>query len=146
MIPGPLVPTFKRGRLLTESPVIGGYKRVSLSLNARRKHHYVHRLVATAFIGEGPEGMEVCHADGNPANNHVGNLRWDTKKANGADTTRHGRHPQRSRTHCVNGHEFSPENTFQAPSKPGVRLCRACARERDANWKKRQKGQTPCSE
>lgn len=50
----------------------------------------VHRLVLIAFAGSCPEGMECCHSDGNPANNHLSNLRWDTYKANSADRKRHG--------------------------------------------------------
>jgi hypothetical protein len=35
------------------------------------------------------------------------------------------------RTHCVNGHEFTPENTYIRPgAEAGKRTCRACARER----------------
>ena len=30
------------------------------------------------------------HKDGNPANNHLDNLRWDTRKNNAADRVRHG--------------------------------------------------------
>ena len=32
------------------------------------------------------------------------------------------------RTHCVNGHEFTPENTYIRPDD-GARDCRTCARE-----------------
>lgn len=35
--------------------------------------------------------MEVCHNDGNPANNHVSNLRWDTHSENMKDSFRQGR-------------------------------------------------------
>lgn len=49
-----------------------------------------HRLVLEAFVGERPEGMEGCHNDGNPANNRLSNLRWDTPKNNHADKVRHG--------------------------------------------------------
>ena len=52
---------------------------------------YSHRLVALAWIGPQPEGMEVCHDDGDPTNNHVSNLRWDTHQANASDMVRHGR-------------------------------------------------------
>lgn len=50
----------------------------------------VHRLVIETFIGPRPEGMECCHYDGNPANNCVENLRWDTRTANQRDLIRHG--------------------------------------------------------
>lgn len=51
----------------------------------------VHRLVLLAFVGPCPEGMEGCHNDGNPHNNALSNLRWDSDKANQADRERHGR-------------------------------------------------------
>ena len=49
-----------------------------------------HKLVLEAFVGKRPEGMECCHNDGNPQNNHLSNLRWDTAKNNQADRVRHG--------------------------------------------------------
>jgi len=49
-----------------------------------------HKLVMEAFVGKRPEGMECCHNDGNPQNNHLSNLRWDTSKNNHADKVRHG--------------------------------------------------------
>lgn len=41
------------------------------------------------------------------------------------------------KTHCVNGHEFTPENT--AYYKPPKRACRACAREKQRIYKARRK-------
>jgi hypothetical protein len=52
----------------------------------------VHQLVAEAFIGACPEEMEVCHRDGNRANNALSNLRYDTRKNNHADKRLHGTH------------------------------------------------------
>ncbi len=49
-----------------------------------------HKLVLEAFVGKRPIGMECCHNDGNPQNNHLSNLRWDTAKNNHADKVRHG--------------------------------------------------------
>lgn len=34
--------------------------------------------------------MEACHFDGNPANNRLENLRWDTRTNNHADKRAHG--------------------------------------------------------
>lgn len=50
----------------------------------------VHRLVLEAFVGPCPFGMEGCHGDGDPFNNKLDNLRWDTHQANMHDGIRHG--------------------------------------------------------
>lgn len=50
----------------------------------------VHRLMLEAFVGSCPEGMECCHNDGNPNNNILSNLRWDTYANNQRDRKRHG--------------------------------------------------------
>ena len=66
--------------------------RLSVSLQGREKRsRLVHRLVAAAFLGDQPEGMQCCHNDGNPLNNHLDNLRWDTpSNNNNADKKKHG--------------------------------------------------------
>lgn len=58
----------------------------------------VHRLVLEAFAGPAPAGMEGCHDDGDPTNNSITNLRWDTHAANVRDTVEAGRHA-RGETH-----------------------------------------------
>jgi hypothetical protein len=49
-----------------------------------------HTLVLTAFVGPRPKGMECCHNDGNPWNNCLTNLRWDTPRNNQLDRIKHG--------------------------------------------------------
>jgi HNH endonuclease len=56
------------------------------------KRFSINRLILTAFAGPCPDGMECCHNDGNPANNAVSNLRWDTRESNMADKVLHGTH------------------------------------------------------
>jgi len=68
----------------------GGYFRVYLRRDGNVNPKLVHRLVLWAFIGPCPEGMECCHNDGNPANNLLENLRWDTRKSNVSDRIKHG--------------------------------------------------------
>ncbi len=52
-----------------------------------------------AFVGECPDGMEVCHNDGNPSNNKITNLRYDTRINNAADSARHGTRLNGSKKH-----------------------------------------------
>jgi hypothetical protein len=66
------------------------YLTVNLSDGTRKRHRYIHRLVLQAFVGPCPDGMVCCHNDGDPANNQVGNLRWDTYQSNSDDMLRHG--------------------------------------------------------
>lgn len=59
-----------------------GYLKVMLYLNGKRKHAFVHRLVAEAFIPNPNELSQVNHKDGNKTNNCVHNLEWCTGKEN----------------------------------------------------------------
>jgi len=58
--------------------------------NNKPKNRKPHTLVLEAFVGKRPRGKECCHYDGNPQNNRLENLRWDTPKNNQADRIRHG--------------------------------------------------------
>jgi hypothetical protein len=70
--------------------LVGGYQVVALRKDGQTKKPYVHVIVAEAFLGLCPKGMEVCHEDGTRDNNHYKNLRYDTRKGNLADRERHG--------------------------------------------------------
>lgn len=63
---------------------------LSLWKNNKPKICRPHKLVMEAFVSIRPQGMECCHNDGNPQNNHLSNLRWDTPKSNQADRVKHG--------------------------------------------------------
>ena len=63
---------------------------LSLWKNNKIKVCRPHKLVMEAFVSLRPEGLECCHNDGNPQNNHWSNLRWDTPKNNHADKVKHG--------------------------------------------------------
>lgn len=60
------------------------------SIKIDRKCYFIHTLVASHFIGPRPEGMVICHNDGDPDNNHVSNLRYDTQTNNNLDKVKHG--------------------------------------------------------
>lgn len=93
-----------------------------------RRPFRVAVLVLTTFVGERPDGYLACHNDGACTNDTVENLRWDTPKANARDQLRHGT-SKLYNTHCVNGHEYTPENT--GPGRQGaMRSCLTCKARR----------------
>lgn len=59
-----------------------GYPVVVLCKDKIQKMHYVHRLVAEAFLNNPLNKPEVNHIDGNKENNTVGNLEWVTYSEN----------------------------------------------------------------
>lgn len=59
-----------------------GYFQVDLYKNNKRTKHYIHRLVAQAYIPN-PLGLpEVNHKDSDRTNNHVSNLEWVSSSGN----------------------------------------------------------------
>ena len=67
-----------------------GYSRVRLYKKGYPFKFFVHTLVLETFVGPCPEGMECRHLDGNPRNNHIENLCWDTHHNNILDKIKHG--------------------------------------------------------
>ena len=135
----------RRGKVMTPYPDDNGYPTVKPRVNGRPKSCRVHRLVAEAFLGECPEGQEVRHLDGDPANNRwapgsteeevragEGNLFYGTRSENNLDAVRHGTHGMANVTECPKGHEYTPENTR---IYDGRRFCRRCALI--ATWRRR---------
>lgn len=117
--------SLRPGRLLTPETRVDGLRvTVQLSKDARRVRRGVGALVLSAFVGQRPDGMECCHNDGNPANNRVENLRWDTHSANVLDSVQHGTHFEAAKTKCVRNHPYDSANTYIRPD--GKRFCRAC--------------------
>lgn len=60
----------------------GGYQRVKLSKKGKPTRFTVHRLVADAFLGPCPEGLERNHKDGRKTNNSADNLEYVTSSEN----------------------------------------------------------------
>lgn len=67
-----------------------GHLAVRLCVQAKHYWRFVHRLVLEAFVGPCPRGMQCAHNNGDPQDNRIANLRWDTVKGNAADRKRHG--------------------------------------------------------
>jgi hypothetical protein len=100
---------------------------------------FVHRLVATAFIGPQPADKPVMrHLDGDPTNNVPANLAWGTFQENERDKVRHGANPNASKTHCPANHPYTQENIYF--TREGWRMCRECSRERSRQWRAARAG------
>lgn len=76
----------KKGKVLRPGRMSSGH--LSVSLGKTLGSRTVHSLVMLAFVGPPPDGMEICHGDGDPANNHLSNLRYDTRAENCMDEYR----------------------------------------------------------
>jgi len=122
-----------------------GYGDVSVA----GKRHKVHRLVFEHFMGPIPAGLQLDHLCRNricanythlePVTCQVNLLRGETHNSRNA-----------TKTHCMRGHEFTPENTLMARSRYG-RICRQCRRERGrrndakrpSGWERERRRQKP---
>lgn len=65
-----------------------GYAFVNLVKNGKVNSIKVHVLVAQAFLGQRPDGYDVCHKNGNKKDNNVDNLEYGTRSKNNLDNYR----------------------------------------------------------
>lgn len=72
----------------------GGYLIVGLMKGGRRKNHYVHRMVAEAFIENPNNYPQVNHIDYDRKNNNAKNLEWCTSRQNTIHSIEHMRKPR----------------------------------------------------
>lgn len=75
-----------KGKVLKTAPKESGHLNVNLGARNTKK---VHRLILETFVGPCPLGYECLHADGDPTNNYLNNLRWGTRFENRADISAH---------------------------------------------------------
>lgn len=114
-----------RWRVLKGWTSVHGYRHVSARSRPGNQTPAVHILVAEAFHGPRPPGMEVRHLNGVKLDNRAENLRWGTDSENMLDIVRHGNHHSAMKTHCKRGHAYDAANTYVLP-KSGSRVCRTC--------------------
>jgi DNA-binding NarL/FixJ family response regulator len=74
------------------TPVISSSRRayVSLWLNKRWRNVLVAALVADAFHGPRPTGLQIRHLNGDSLDNRATNLKYGTAAENAADREAHG--------------------------------------------------------
>jgi hypothetical protein len=95
-----------------------GYGRVTRKGEQMVAHRASYELVR----GPIPAGLDLDHLCRHTSCVHPGHLEPVTRKEN----ARRGLQGV-LKTHCVHGHEYTPENTYIDPS--GGRRCRQCHRE-----------------
>lgn len=105
--------------LWTGSRTGGGYGRVAIS---RRTSRPAHRMVWQMLVGPIPEGYQLDHLCRNPSCVNPDHLEPVTP----AENQRRSPLVRSRRTHCPQGHEYTPENTVL--SKRNQRSCRECVR------------------
>lgn len=79
------------GRILKTHIDSRGYCVNAFMKNGTMRSKYTHALVLTTFVGHRVGNFECRHVNGNPLDNRLGNLCWDTRKANRADRTNEAR-------------------------------------------------------
>jgi hypothetical protein len=102
------------GRVLALTPHNGGYVHVQLWKDGTPTTRLVHLVVAAAFLGPCPDGLEVNHEDGDKSNCAVTNLEYLTRPEN-------LRHAYRTGLRKV-----SIEQAVRARRKPRVLIACAC--------------------
>lgn len=108
-----------------------GHLQVAPSVRSVQQTCLVHYLVLLAFVGTRPDGADIRHLNGDPADNQLANLRYGTRSQNKFDDVLHGKHNNARKTHCPSGHEYTEANVYRPPSRPNVRHCRTCSSERE---------------
>lgn len=107
-----------------------GYTKIGLLVDGRKVTRYTHRVSYETFVGPIPAGLTLDHLCRNrgccnpahlePTTIGVNTLRGESMAA------LHAR-----QTHCLRGHEFTPENTHLQRGRHGTqRNCRTCRRDR----------------
>lgn len=100
-----------------------GYGRICIQY----KYTGAHRVAYELIEGPIPEGLDLDHLCLNKGCINPAHLEPVTRRENTRRASLSISSINSAKTHCVNGHEFTPDNTL---IRRGARDCRACNRSR----------------
>ncbi|MDX3235676.1 HNH endonuclease signature motif containing protein [Streptomyces sp. ME03-5709C] len=108
-----------------------------------------HRISYELFVGPVTKGVHVDHRCHNQATDCPGgrtcihrrcinplHLEAVTGRENLLRSSLTVAGANARKTHCPNGHEYTPENTYRIPGRPTNRYCRECSRQYKRNARK----------
>lgn len=103
-----------------------------------RTYRPAHLWAYERFVGPVPDGLELDHfACDNRACARLDHVKPVTKRENTLRSETNPTAINARKTHCIRGHEFTPENT-RSPVKGG-RICRECERAYQREWARRKR-------
>lgn len=102
-----------------------------ISIQAHRFSYFIHH--GTLY-----ENLMVCHGCNNKPCVNPDHLFLGTMADNVTDAVHQGRHAEANKTHCPNGHEYTPENTYSKADGTS-RRCKICTRAWAREWHRKNK-------
>ena len=123
--------------LWTAATTVAGYGQLGRAGGRGQTAWMAHRLSWELHRGPIPAGMHIDHLCRNPACVNPDHLEPVTQRENllrgvGVSAV------NAAKTHCANGHAFTPQNTYVFP-RNGSRQCMMCRRAVDAKRASRKR-------